>query len=69
MLSAIHKYHKIPAEKNDRKTCEIILKSECVIECNKNMGRIGRVDSVLQHYPVFQNTVKCCLLGKSCFYF
>lgn len=40
MLSTIYKPKMIPKRKNDWKTQKVIVKPECIIDYNENMGSV-----------------------------
>lgn len=58
MLTTIHDNMNITTGKKDRTTGRDILKPQCVVDYNKNMGGIDVGDAVMQHYPAFRKTVK-----------
>ncbi|XP_055924618.1 piggyBac transposable element-derived protein 4-like [Argiope bruennichi] len=58
VISTMHDAKLLDTGKKDRATSNPIMKPECIVEYNKNMGGIDLSDAVIIQYPSFRKTVK-----------
>nr|XP_042903779.1 piggyBac transposable element-derived protein 4-like [Parasteatoda tepidariorum] len=58
VISTMHDAKLLDTGKKDHATSNPIMKPECIIEYNKNMGGVDLSDAVIIQYPSFRKTVK-----------
>lgn len=58
MLNTMHSNEMVTTDKIDRKSGETIVKPQCVVEYNKNMGAVDKTDLLLSSIETVRKTVK-----------